>query len=198
MFESLKIAEKENIYIRMLTIRDTENILKWRNSPFVSNNFIFRDEITEEMHEDWIRTQVNEGKVIQFIIGDSVDNKEVGSVYFKNIDPRCESAEYGIFLDESAAGKGIGYKASTLAIKYMFDEFDLDYIVLRVLEKNAAAIHLYEKLGFKITEENIDKPSEADWHNNDLKDSDLDDAQNGKDAEIKENVIFMKLNKGDF
>lgn len=150
MFDELRIAEDDNVYIRMLTIRDTANVLSWRNSDYVKNNFIMRDTITEEMHEDWIRTKVNTGEVVDFIIG--FNNEDVGCVYFRDISPECTSAEYGIFLSEKAAGKGVGYKASKMAIRFMFDEFDLDYITLRVLEKNKAAIHLYEKCGFSLEE----------------------------------------------
>lgn len=176
MFDEFKIAEDDKVYIRLITIRDTDSVLKWRNAPFVVENFIFRELITEEMHEDWIRTQVNEGKVIQFIIGSKTDNTEVGSVYFKDISENLESAEYGIFMDEAASGKGIGYAASVLAIKYMFDEFGLDYINLRVLENNSNAIRMYERLGFKDTNES-------------------EEVEVGNEKIV---VKFMKLNKKDF
>lgn len=147
MNDGMMIASDGDVYIRLLTIRDTEKILKWRNSPFVVQKFIFREIITEEMHEDWIRTRINQGEVVQFIIG--CGDQEVGSVYFQHIDPSCESAEYGIYMDETASGKGIGYKASRLALKYMFEEFSFKYIYLRVLEGNENAVHMYEKCGFK-------------------------------------------------
>lgn len=177
MYDNLIIAEENNVYIRLMTIRDTENILKWRNSPFVVNNFLFRETLTEEMHEDWIRTKINEGKVVQFIIGDKSSETEVGSVYFKDIDEKCESCEFGIYMDEAASGKGIGRVASMLAINYMFDEFDFDFINLRVLEKNEHAIHLYEKCGFKNTGE-----------------SEMVQI----DENTRENVLFMRLDKLDF
>lgn len=144
----MKIAQNGEVYIRLLTIQDTDNIIKWRNSPFVKSKFIYREPLTVEMQEDWIRTHINEGKVIQFIIGSG--ESEVGSVYFQNIDEKCISAEYGIFMDEAASGKGIGYKASMLAIDYMFKEFGLKYINLRFLDGNDNARHMYEKCGFKL------------------------------------------------
>lgn len=144
------LAKDDTIYLRLMTISDTENIVKWRNSPFVMNNFIIREPLTTEMHEDWIRTKVNEGKVVQFIVGELESNKDLGTVYFKDIDEKCEHCEFGIFLSEENAGKGIGYKAAKLAIEYMFNEFGFKYIYLKALEKNAAAIHTYEKCGFKL------------------------------------------------
>lgn len=146
MYDELIVAKDGDVYIRLMTIRDTAKVLEWRNSPYVVNNFIFRETITEEMHEDYIRTKINEGEVIQFVIGSA--GEEVGCVYFRDVDMMNATAEYGIFMSEAASGKGIGYKASMLAIKYMFDELDIKTISLRVLEKNAAAIHLYEKCGF--------------------------------------------------
>lgn len=173
MCANLNVAENERVYIRLLTTKDTNEILKWRNSTNVVKNFIFRKSITKEMHEDWIRTQINEGKVIQFIIGDKSLNIEVGSVYFKNIDSACKSCEYGIFIAEEAEGRGIGYQATLLAIEYMFNKYEFEYITLRVLKKNKKAIHMYEKCGFK-----------------DIKQNMIVEVENGS-----EEVIFMKLDR---
>lgn len=150
--EDLIVARDGDISLRLMTIADTDKILKWRNSPYVVKNFIFREPITEEMHEDWIRTMVNEGKVVQFICADG--EIEVGSIYYRDIDEKCENAEFGIFMDEAYAGKGLGTRLTKLSLKYMFEEFGFKTISLRVLEKNLQASHIYEKCGFKFLDKN--------------------------------------------
>ena len=37
--------------------RDTDLIVKWRNTPSVVQNFIFRQTFTPEMHRSWLATK---------------------------------------------------------------------------------------------------------------------------------------------
>ena len=91
--------------------RDTDLIVKWRNTQSVVQNFIFRQTFTPEMHRSWLATKVATGQVVQYIILDNADGKPVGSVYYRDIDNHNRSAEYGIFIgEESARGKGLAPK----------------------------------------------------------------------------------------
>jgi len=46
-------------------------------------------------------------------------------------------------------GKGIGYFATTEILNHAFNNINLNRIELGVLESNARALKLYEKVGFK-------------------------------------------------
>ena len=97
------------VTLRPITDADTDLIVKWRNTPSVVQNFIFRQTFTPEMHRSWLATKVATGQVVQYIILDNADGKPVGSVYYRDIDNHNRSAEYGIFIgEESARGKGLG------------------------------------------------------------------------------------------
>ena len=90
------------------------------------------------------------GKVAQFIIFSKKDQKDVGSVFLRDIDDEHHKAEYGIFIGEDdARGKGVGTAAAELILKYGFEELKLHKIFLRVLADNGRAVHSYEKAGFK-------------------------------------------------
>ena len=96
----------EKIRLRLMNADDTEMIVRWRNNPRVCNNFIYQKPFTKEGHENWVRTMVDTGKVVQFIIEDLADGQPVGSVYFRDIDKEHAKAEYGIFIGEdSVVGK---------------------------------------------------------------------------------------------
>ena len=139
----------EKIRLRLMNTDDTEQIVRWRNNPRVRNNFIYQKPFTKEGHENWVRTMVDTGKVVQFIIEDLDDGQPVGSVYFRDIDMDHAKAEYGIFIGEdSAVGKGFGSEAARLAVAYGFEELRLHKIFLRVFADNAGAIRSYEKAGF--------------------------------------------------
>ena len=46
--ENIRVVEGKQVYLRYMTVEDTDMILRWRNSPIVRDNFIYRKEITRE------------------------------------------------------------------------------------------------------------------------------------------------------
>ncbi len=146
-----KVIENDSIYLRKMEYADTDNIVKWRNSDYVREHFIYQALFTKESHENWIHTMVETGKVDQLIICIKGDNEDipVGSVYIRDIDKTHNKAEYGIFIgEESARGRGIGSMTATLMIEYCFKQLKLHRLFLRVFADNAGAIRSYEKAGF--------------------------------------------------
>lgn len=143
------IDESAGIYLRLMTGEDTDNIVAWRNREDVRRNFIYQELFTREGHENWIKTKVNTGQVVQMIICDLTTDAPLGSVYIRDIDRQHNKAEYGIFIGEpSARGRGIGTAAAKLMLRYCFEEEELHRIYLRALSGNEQAIRSYEKAGF--------------------------------------------------
>lgn len=159
----------EKVYLRPITEADTAKIVAWRNRDFVRGNFIYQKLFTEEGHMAWLREQVEPGHVAQFIICvknarengsgclESTDktytesgDREIGSVYLRDIDREKKTAEYGVFIgEEDALGRGYGVQAAKLMLRYGFENLHLEKIFLRVLEDNAGARKSYEKAGFQ-------------------------------------------------
>lgn len=141
--------ESVGITLRLMTREDTDLIVNWRNSDAVRKNFIYQALFTRESHENWIRTKVETGQVVQMMICEIDDGKPVGSVYIRDIDREHGKAEYGIFIGESSArGRGIGTAAAKLMLRYCFEEEKLHRVYLRALDHNQAAVRSYEKAGF--------------------------------------------------
>lgn len=139
----------KEIFIRPITDADTDLIVRWRNNERVRHNFIYREAFTPEGHRNWVRSMIDTGKAVQFVICEGAEGRPVGSVYFRDIDRVKKEAEYGIFIGEdAAAGKGYGTRAAKLAIDYAFGRLGLDRLILRVFTDNAAAVRSYEKAGF--------------------------------------------------
>lgn len=140
------------VYLRPMEIDDTARIVAWRNQDFVRKNFIYQELFTEEGHLSWIRNQVEPGHVVQFIIC-LQDGREIGSVYFRDIDTDEGIAEYGIFIgDEDALGCGYGTAAALEALRYAFTKLKLDKIFLRFLSDNIGAKKSYEHAGFRMSD----------------------------------------------
>lgn len=139
----------EKVRLRLMTNEDTDRIVFWRNQPRVWQNFIYQKPFTKEGHEEWIRTMVDTGKVVQFIMEELPGGRPVGSVYLRDINADSRKAEYGIFIgEEDALGKGYGTEAARLAVGYGFEKLCLHKIFLRVFADNRAAVRSYEKAGF--------------------------------------------------
>ncbi len=142
--------DEAGIYLRLMTYEDTDKIIGWRNSAEVRKNFIYQEPFTKEGHENWIRTRVETGEVIQMIICELETDRAVGSVYIRDIDRHHKKAEYGIFIGEaSARGRGVGTAAAKLMLRYCFEQEGLHRIYLRALAGNERAVRSYEKAGFQ-------------------------------------------------
>lgn len=147
--EKLPILTGKKVVLRPITDTDTDNIVRWRNTPSVRNNFIFRQTFTPEMHRNWLKTKVATGEVVQYIILEKAAGTPVGSVYYRDVDPAFNSAEYGIFIgEESARGKGFGTETARLFTDFGFAVLGLHRISLRVLAENTPARRSYAAAGF--------------------------------------------------
>lgn len=135
-----------------MEITDTEKIVNWRNQDWVCRNFIYQEPFTVEGHMHWIRTRVETGQVVQFIIC-LTDGRDIGSVYLRDIDREQGTAEYGIFIgEEDALGCGYGTAAAKEALVYAFTKLSLNKIYLRFLADNIGAGKSYERAGFRMVE----------------------------------------------
>ncbi|MBR1470465.1 MAG: GNAT family N-acetyltransferase [Lachnospiraceae bacterium] len=146
--------EGECLYLRRITEADTEQIIKWRNMPHVVERFLYRQPVTRQDHEKWLKEQVGTGRVEQFIIVLREGEREIGSQYFSNIDREAGSAEFGIFIgEEDVLGQGYGTEVLQLALTYAFGDMGMREVTLRALADNTRAIRSYEACGFTLCPE---------------------------------------------
>lgn len=143
-----------DVTIRPLKEDDALVSFEWRNDPDIWRYTGSKPdrEITPEIEKQWIIKAINEPKSKRFAI--ITDDVYVGNVYLTNI--KDKTAEYHIFIgDKNYWGKGIAGKATDLIIKFGKDELGLKAIYLSVHKDNVAAVHLYEKFGFRKTEDEL-------------------------------------------
>ena len=142
------MIDKASISLRNIRYEDTDLIVRWRNSEAVRCNFFYREEFTAETHLKWMDTKVKNGEVVQYII--EVDGRPVGSTYFRDIDRKNLSAEYGVFIGEDVRGRGIGTEALRLTLDKAVSELGLKHIIARAIEGNNASINCFFHAGFTI------------------------------------------------
>ena len=148
----MRVQMDHSVHLRQMTAEDTDRIVAWRNKEFVRKNFIYQEFFTSEGHLAWIKNQVEPGHVVQFIIC-LQDNREIGSVYLRDIDRESGTAEYGIFIgEEDALGCGDGTEAARQILSYAFHTLALKRVFLRFLSDNIGARRSYMHAGFRMTD----------------------------------------------
>ncbi|MFI3213115.1 MAG: GNAT family protein [Eubacteriales bacterium] len=140
----------EQIYLRKMTLEDTDLIIKWRNSDEVRPHFIYQKPFTREGHMMWIENMLDSGKGYQFIICRKEDGMPVGSTYLRDIDREHDKIEYGAFIGEAVQkGKGIGTEMAYLTSKFAFEELHIHKVFSKVLAENEASKRSLVKAGFR-------------------------------------------------
>lgn len=146
--KDLKIIGQQ-IYLRPITLEDTELVVRWRNERVVVENFIYRKPVSKEEHLNWLKNKVETGLVHQFVICRLADDKPLGSIYLQNFEEENKRAEWGIFLGEREAyGKGVGTEAAKLLLEYAFQRLRLHKVTSKVLAYNQASVRMNEKAGY--------------------------------------------------
>lgn len=137
-----------DIRIRPLALEDAKTSYKWRNDPEIWRLTGSRPDktITVKDETEWIKKVIADTSCRRFAI--EVDGVYVGNIYLTDI-VQNNDAQYHIFIgDRNYWGKGIASEASRQIIEFGRDKLHLQSIYLKVHEENAAAIHVYSKLGF--------------------------------------------------
>jgi len=77
--------------------------------------------------------------------------KLIGVWRLQNLDPINRTTEVGLDIFEKYQGKGFGKLGYQMIFKYLFENYNIHTIFLRVGAFNTKAISLYKKVGFKET-----------------------------------------------
>ena len=84
----------------------------------------------------------------RFIVQED-DGTPVGVVEIMDIDLLHRTAEIQVYINSAFTGNGYATKAMAYGVRYGFNNLNLHKLYLYVDVKNASAIHIYEKLGFR-------------------------------------------------
>jgi diamine N-acetyltransferase len=115
---------------------------------------------------DWLNNHLSNSQSVFFMIAEIATNSPSGYIQITNIDFVHRHGELGICIDPSFQGKGYGKQSIFLIEKYIQEVFDLRKLTLKVLEKNHAAVHLYEVLAYqKIGIHKEHFYHKGSWHN---------------------------------
>ncbi|SAL56785.1 GCN5 family acetyltransferase [Caballeronia arvi] len=143
---------KDDIFLRELERGDLSTINAWRADrslvSLLGGNFRYVGrEIDDKWFDGYLGSRVNN---VRLAVCLKSSRELIGVTYLLGIDWLNRSAEFSIQIGaESARGRGFGEAAARSTLAHAFVDLNLHRIALNVLEGNARAISLYEKLGFR-------------------------------------------------
>ena len=126
-----------------------------------------------------------------FAVRRTVDDRFIGFIGLKNINPLLRRAKLGIVFDPNFVSEGYGYEAIVAISKVFFEEMSYRTLMLDVNTFNERAIKLYKKCGFKV----ISYTKEV-FENQDIEvDEENFEKSHGL---VYSKIINMKLSKDDY
>ena len=90
--------------------------------------------------------QLEKQKDITLLATDKETGEFIGCCGIHDIGE--ESISLGIWLKESASGKGYGTEVIQALEQFVFEHIPVDYLIYNVDKNNAGSVHIAEKLGY--------------------------------------------------
>lgn len=143
------MIEGERVQLRRMGPQDAADVVRLRSDPDVQTQLFSERPPTVAEHLRWLADVDARGDRHEFMIVERTSGQSVGTIGLSRIDPTHRRAEYGVLIGEPGArGKGLASEASRLLLDYAFRTLGLVRVYLHVFADNAAAVRLYERVGF--------------------------------------------------
>src|SRR4051812_45201662 len=146
------MIQGERISLRAIETHDLPMLVAWRNDPAVHAHFFEHEPLSLAMQAKWFERFLQRSDEKYWIAESRGAAPEpVGTVALVDIDLRSRHAELGRVLvyPPDRRGGGIGREMCRLVLGYAFGHLNLHRVSCEVFADNAAALSLYERLGFR-------------------------------------------------
>ncbi|MFC0315947.1 GNAT family N-acetyltransferase [Gordonia phosphorivorans] len=137
MTAALRTLERADLPFVHGLFNDPEVVRYWFVEPTYSLAAM-EDRYSQRIHDESER---------RFVIDDA--GRRCGIVELVNIDVRHRHCEFQIIVAPDAQGNGYAGIATRSVLRYAFAILNMHKVYLLVDNANAAAIHVYEKAGFR-------------------------------------------------
>ena len=141
--------EGRRIYFRPLELDDAPRLAGWFNDPDNWRTLGRCEPISKLKERAWLEQLYKTPDKVVLGVATRKDDRLIGCVGLSNISPINRSAEFGITIgDRRRQGIGLGTEATRLALRYGFDQRNLNRIQLCVFADHERAIRAYRSAGF--------------------------------------------------
>lgn len=144
------------IFLRPISIQDTEQIVQWRNSPKVLSHSMTKVPITIESHTTFYNANIITGKYKQYIV-ERVEEElglaayPIATVYLKDLDYGNKRCELCVFTSNDKEWIEESQRiAIEMLISKAFEEFGIHKIYTYAFYKFSDEVDLLKSAGFSV------------------------------------------------
>lgn len=132
--------------LKNIQLEDLQLVLEWRNQDHIRNVMFNSNTIMMEQHTTWFENLQNSNTAISKVF--YFDEIPYGVVNIHQMNPVHNSCEWGFYIGEASAKKGLGTVLGYTALNYIFKELHMRKVNAEVIENNPKSRVFHEKLGF--------------------------------------------------
>ena len=142
----------QDIAFRVIEKGDLEILRKLHNDPSTWMNLLNIDFIDEEDQIEWWKNLHKKKNDQRYVICFAEKTEEIiGRLRIQNINWLHKNCEIGLDILPEYRGKGFGKKSYEMVLEFLFNQYNMHMVYLKVADFNPNAKKLYEKVGFKKT-----------------------------------------------
>lgn len=120
-------------------------VLNWRNQKHI-REMMFNSEIIQlEEHKNWIASLDNDYKMAKVFCYDGLP---MGVVNFTYLNSEANIGEWGFYIGNIKAPRGMGTLLGYTAINFLFNDLNIRKLCAEVLSFNKVSLNFHRKLGF--------------------------------------------------
>ena len=124
-----------------------ELIYHWRNDSFIRNVMYNSEVIKWEKHVQWFQSAIkDETRFIKILY---YKNTPCGVANFKITNKDFNIGEWGFYIGEKNAPKGIGKILAYKMLSYLFEDLKIRKVCAEVLDYNEVSLNFHLKVGFQ-------------------------------------------------
>lgn len=139
----------EHVLIRSIELADLDILTKWNFDTTINQFFPPKLPNSRIEQEEWFKQQVGPNKK-KLIAIDTQNNTPFALIGFINWDQLNRHCEIGITVgNRDYWGNRLVLPTFSAALRFGFENMNLQIIHLRVFESNVRAIAFFEKCGFR-------------------------------------------------
>jgi RimJ/RimL family protein N-acetyltransferase len=144
------------LWIKPTELEDVPSIVALRNDPSTLLNLHDANQYNAAQTENWLRhlpAASRRYSVFEWVGAPHAPvriGSFVGLVRIDRIDSVNRNCAIGLDIVAEHRGKGLAAKVYDWLLDYLFNQLNMHAVHLEVIESNARAQHVYEKLGFHV------------------------------------------------
>ena len=145
----------QRFLLKPLTVDDVnQNYLSWLNPEINSYIEYAKNNISMKELRSYVGERENRQDVL-FLGIFTKDKQHIGNIKYEPINHKSKTAIMGILIgDNNWRGKGVAAEVIKVSGDYLVEQYGISTILLGVNKNNKAAIVAYQKVGFKVKDQN--------------------------------------------